>query len=145
MTGRMNGAPSSVISNPRPQNRRRANALATRIASKHEKVADKNACQIVNRTAAQSAGLSTKSLVARDTTAPSADRISAAIRTAALTPNRGLIWKALRAIRPVLCRVRHPLRQLESAMLWTAEPEFQNQQANRPQASLPGTSSWLSG
>jgi hypothetical protein len=80
-----------VIKKPRPQNRLRANARATGIAKTVLKNADRIACQIVNFTAAQSDGLRAKSPSARDTTASNADKISAAIKTAALIPSFGLI------------------------------------------------------
>ena len=51
MTGRMNGAPSAVISSRRPGKRRRASARAVGTASAQESSADRVACRSVKRIA----------------------------------------------------------------------------------------------
>lgn len=93
ITGRMKGAPRSVISSARPPKRRRASARATGTASTAETVADSAACQSVNQTARQSQGPSADSPPAWVATAASVPRISSTSSPAASPPGEGLSWR----------------------------------------------------
>jgi len=86
ITGRINGAPKSVISSLRPKNRRRARALATGTANTTLKMADKTACNSVNRTVAQSRVNTPAIASAFQITAPSGNRTRAATIAAAAQP-----------------------------------------------------------
>jgi len=108
ITGRMKGAPRSVIRAERPTNRRRASARATGTASATLTPADSAACTRVKRTACQSAGPSPAPGSARQKTAPSAPRISTATRPAAPIPGPPLTGSARSAIRSAPGRAPAP-------------------------------------
>ena len=105
ITGSRKGAPSSVISAPRPLNCRRASARATGIASRQLIAAEAKAWDTVNCIAAQSAAPSPVWNSARKATAQSVPSVSANTSPATMPPGqRGFIATGLCAMRRVLSR-----------------------------------------
>ena len=87
ITGKINGAPNTVTSAPRPKNRRRARARAAGIAKPTETTAEQVACKTVNRTAAQSAA-DKDALWARFATTTKVPSVNASTSAAAATPGQ---------------------------------------------------------
>ena len=102
ITGKINGAPSSVISVCRPIKLWRAKARAIGMAIPTLRPAEKHACHKVKRTADQSATLSTPSPCPRIATAAAVpiENISRAVKTAPPKILRKIIVIILPAIPP---------------------------------------------
>ena len=139
MTGKINGAPKSMMVTSRPQKRLLARARASGMANRTDRAADSAACKSVKRSAAHSAGSNRTAGPAFAHTAASGAITNAASAAPAI------IWTARGAIPQSFPRANLRLRLRNKTGPFLAVEALETPRATLAQAALQAATNCLWG